>query len=559
MGLFKPASAKWGQPRTLVAAAARLRLNDRATLEGLQARRNSSLWQDEAWEYFDAIGEVKYAFGLVAAIVSRVRLFPAVVVDQDSAPVSVTDAIAIERPRGEGEAEGDESRLTPERGIDPRLAQDATEIMETFARTTSIPMLLSAAALNLQVAGECYLAAIGNGGWKIYSTSELVVTTDGSVSIRTSAGSASASMAGRTGIPVDPGSPVGRIWRPHPRFSGDADSSMKALRADCEELLLLDRMIRTTVRSRMNAGILFVPDALSVAARTPPADDPDLTEPEDTFESELMAAMTRPIADEQDASAVIPLLVRGPADLGKTISHLTMGRDVSTQLMDRAQKVLERILQGLDVPKEIVQGLQDVKYANALVINEGMYKATIEPMALLLSDSIADIMLRPMLKARGWGDEADRITVWYDPTEVVSKPDPAEAASQGFDRFLLSGDTWRQAHGFSDADAPDPEETARRLALEKSGIAPEVAQVLLEALLPELLGKAREENIAEGGGFPEELTQALGGPPGQPPAGTGPPTAEEAPAGALPPAAGPPGTGSNGAAPAPPPVPAGAV
>jgi hypothetical protein len=289
---------------------------------------------------------------------------------------------------------------------------------------------------------------------------------------------------------------------------------MKALRADCDELLLLDRMVRTTVRSRMNAGILFVPDALSVAARTPVAPmHPDDSEGEDVFESELMAAMVQPISDEQDASAVVPLLVRGPADLGDRIKHTALGRDVSMALMERAQKVLERILQGMDVPKEVVQGLQDVKYANALVINEGMYKATIEPMAVLLADALTEIVLRPILRAQGWSDaEVGRLTVWYDPSEVVSKPDPAQSASEGYDRYLLSGDSWRQAHGFSDADAPRSAEIARRVALEKTQVTPEIAQVLMEKLLPELFKAERDANIAQDGGMPDDLTTALSGP-----------------------------------------------
>jgi hypothetical protein len=317
------------------------------------------------------------------------------------------------------------------------------------------------------------------------------------------------------GAQIDPNTAlIGRIWRPHPRYSNDADSSMRALRAECEELLLLDRMIRSAARSRLSAGILFIPDTLSIATRSPvsPLDVAD--EPEDTFESELMAAMTQPIADEMDASSVVPMLIRGPADLGDKIRHTLLGRDVSATLMERSQAVMERLLQGLDVPKEIVQGLQDIKYSNALVINDGMYKATIEPMAVLLSDALTEIILRPMLRAKGWDDaDVGRITVWYDPSEIVSKPDPAESATAGFDRYLLSGDAWRQAHGFSDADAPRSGELARRVALEKTSVSPEVAQVLLEKLFPDLLNAERAQNVASDGGMPAELGQALSGEP----------------------------------------------
>jgi hypothetical protein len=101
------------------------------------------------------------------------------------------------------------------------------------------------------------------------------------------------------------------------------------------------------------------------------------------------------------------------------------------------------------------------------------------------------------------------MTIWYDPSEVVSKPDPAESATAGYDRFLLSGNAWRQAHGFSDADAPNGVEMARRVALEKTQVTPELAQILMEKLFPNLLKEERDTNIAEDGGFPSELSLAL--------------------------------------------------
>src|SRR5690242_21466329 len=46
---------------------------------------------------------------------------------------------------------------------------------------------------------------------------------------------------------------IGRIWRQHPHFSGEADASLRALIDDCDELLLLSKVIRSTGRARLNA------------------------------------------------------------------------------------------------------------------------------------------------------------------------------------------------------------------------------------------------------------------------------------------------------------------
>lgn len=47
--------------RPLTAAAQQVRVGDKGEFEQFKSRRsaNSSSWQEEAWEYYDAIGEIK--------------------------------------------------------------------------------------------------------------------------------------------------------------------------------------------------------------------------------------------------------------------------------------------------------------------------------------------------------------------------------------------------------------------------------------------------------------------------------------------------------------------
>jgi hypothetical protein len=222
---------------------------------------------------------------------------------------------------------------------------------------------------------------------------------------------------------------VGRIWRSHPRFSDEADSSLRGLLDLCAELLLLNRTFRATARSRLNAGALYLPDGLSVAAQGDPeypydSEDgigPGITaeEAEDEFEEQLIDAMTTPIRDEESASAVVPLIIRGPSELGDAIKQFKFERSFDPALAQRADRVLERIMQGLDVPKDVITGLANVKYSNALQIDESLYKAHIEPLMLLIVDALTVVYLRPYLTANGYTEEeVSRITVWYDPSAV---------------------------------------------------------------------------------------------------------------------------------------------
>ena len=476
MGLFRsetPAEpARFSVPRALTASAQKISLNDvnqaRQISERFSAANN---WQDLAWYYYDSIGEIKYAYSQVGKIMSRIRLYAAYVADKNAAPV----------PMGEVENE-----------LAADLVKAAEEFIEDLTNDNGATNLMSAGALNLQVTGECYLGNIQESdapGWNVFSTSELRVGVDGNWSYRPL--QTSGTVIGRT---VDKTrASVGRIWLPHPRYHLEADSSMRALLSDCEELLLLNRMTSAIAKSRLNAGVLFLPDALTVAATSPEVNGVDIDENEDTLEQMLIDSMVEPIRDIDSGSAVVPLMLRGPSDMGEYIKYFDIGRDVPTQLVSRTEQVKDRIMNGLDVPKEIIEGLAGVKYSNAMVISESMYKATIEPMAVLMADAITAVYLKPMLRAKGYSDsDLKKVVVWYDPSEVVTRPDPSASANEGFDRKLISGRSWRVAHGFSESDAPDEEELALRLALEKAQMPQEMSAGLLRKMFPNIFGAPGE-------------------------------------------------------------------
>ena len=524
----------YNAPRPITAAATQVKMGDRAEADMFKQRRNagSSMWQSEAWEYYDAIGEIKYAFNLVASVVSRIRLYPAVVSDPSEAPSPIRNVEEYDQ-RLVAAAERAIARLDSAYGGQAGLLKDA--------------------ALNLQVTGECYLTQvperIGSGlpeSWDIRSVDEINTDAKGNYIItprrELKIGAATSGKPGVIGLPK--GAFIGRIWRAHPRFSEEADSSLRGVLDLCSELLLLNRTFRATARSRLNAGALYLPDGLSVAA-TPdpdyPYDDADgiYSEPtpeevEDEFEDQLIDAMTTPIKDEDSASAVVPLIIRGPAELGDKIKQFKFERSFDPALAARSDRVLERIMQGIDVPKDIVTGLANVKYSNALQIDESLYKAHIEPMMLLIADALTVVYLRPYLLANGFTEaDVDRIVVWYDPSLVATRNDRAADADSGFEKMAISFETWRRAHGFAEAEAPSPTEVALRLLVEKGMITPELTEAMLGVVAPDVMEKIRSAaQAANPAPLPEGLDQML---QGAPVGGEAPAPAPEAPVEEAPP------------------------
>jgi hypothetical protein len=507
-----PTPIPYNFPRSLTAAAAQVKVNDKGEFEQFKARRNasSSSWQQEAWEYYDAIGEIKYAFNLVSSVVSRIRIYAAAIDEPSQAPVAIHES----------------------RSVDSSLASASDRALSRLSSAYGgQPGLLRDAALNLLVAGECYLVQIparpGTGepeSWDIRSVDEVIADARGNYNIigrREQAAGGGSTSASTSALRLSNKAFVGRIWRSHPRYSDEADSSLRGLLDLCAELLLLNRTFRATARSRLNAGALYLPDGLSVAAQG----DPDYPfdsedgigasytpeEAEDEFEEQLIDAMTTPIRDEESASAVVPLIIRGPAELGDAIKQFKFERSFDPQLAERSDRVLERILQGLDVPKDVVTGLANVKYSNALQIDEALYKAHIEPLMLLLVDALTVVYLRPYLIANGYPEaDVNRITVWYDASAVSTRNDRAMDANEGFDRYAVSMDTWRRAHGFSDQDAPTPEELTIRLLRERAVFTPDMTEALLSAIAPNMMNAVREaQQSSTENPLPPEVEQVL--------------------------------------------------
>ena len=526
-GIIRAEPAAFNSVRPLTAAAVQVKMGDKNEAEQFKARRQSasSSWQAEAWEYYDAIGEVKYAFNLVASVISRIRLYAAVVDDPSQAPVPLEKSSTVS-PELAAAAQRAIGRLDSAYGGQAGLLKDA--------------------ALNLQVTGECYLVQIPERigsqipeSWDVRSVDELQIDSKGNYlinPIRDVGGSSSSSIS-KSAIRLPADAFIGRIWKAHPRYSMESDSSLRGLLDLCAELLLLNRTFRATARSRLNAGALYLPDGLSVAA-SPDPDYPydengeyneqyNTEEAADDFEDQLIDAMTTPIKDEDSASAVVPLIIRGPAELGDKIKQFKFERSFDDSLVARADRVLDRIMQGLDVPKDVVTGLANVKYSNALQIDEALYKAHIEPLMLLIVDALTVVYLRPYLTSIGYSEaDVQRVNVWYDPSLVATRNDRASDADAGFDKMAVSFDTWRRAHGFSDQDAPNPTELALRLIINKGAITPELTEQMLKAVAPELNDLIRTASQAANvAPISPELDQLLEG--GEP---TAPPVAETAPA-----------------------------
>jgi hypothetical protein len=299
--------------------------------------------------------------------------------------------------------------------------------------------------------------------WEFLSTDELRPTGAGSFT-RFKAPSLNASEIDLTNDdnwePVEDTAVAYRFWRRHPRYSALADAPMRGVLDICEELLLLTMAIRARAVSRVSgAGILAVPSELSPPPLKPEGDENPL---EDPFIEDLAEAMIQPIKDPGNASAVVPFVVRGPAEYLEKLRHIELS-DPSKLYPETGLRTecIRRIAIGLDMPPEALIGTEDSNHWTAWSIDEQTWKAHLQPVAQGLVDDLTAAYLRPAMAADGIPN-AQEYVVAYDASAVINHPDRTTDAKDLWDRLAISDQALRDAAGFEEDDAPDEEEWLRR-------------------------------------------------------------------------------------------------
>ena len=494
--------APYAAPRPITAAASRVSIKTKSDRDAIYRKRSDLSWQEEAWFYYDAVGEIKHGALLVGSLLSRVKIF-AGYVESDDAPPTTLSAI---------------------NDLPENLKEASREAIAMLGSGPGgISGLLRDAAINIFISGEFYLVqhrarpgSYEGDYWQIHSVEEVVLPSQTSkepIYIRPHRNAPKS-----TYEPLPRSAFVARIWRTHPRFSIQADSSLLGILELLEELLLLSKTSRATIKSRLNNGLLLVPDTISIAyASEEEGDDP---EDHGEFEEDLAQQLIEPIADESSASAVVPVIIRGPAAELEKIRHISISRTFDEKHVEQTKSVLERILSSLELPKEAVSGLGTAKYNTASTIEDSLVRNYLEPLILMLADALTTVYLRPVLRAMGFPEkDISRIVVWYDPGAIIAKPSKADAADRGLEYGTISKPAWRRAYGFGESDAPTELEIAQDMAVKRGALSEPVTEALLRTLMPSILEQVDRAMQQQAGDVGQVLDQIEGGEipePGQP-------------------------------------------
>lgn len=476
-----------GDPETQLAGSAVLAsaaLVSKERVRSVVGARHTD-WQQDAWDLYDTVSELRFGVSWLANACSRARLYVGRIdPDGSSDPVPIS---------GNTEQDQfDEQDLTTQQ-VNTLLAP----LEELGGGQLGQSEMLRRLAIHLNIPGESYLIGYDDPEthqrqWVIASSDELTSSGSG-IKLQMP------DMANHQ-IEIDPeNSTILRIWRPHPRLAYQPDSPLVALRQPLRELVDVSAHITATAESRLaGAGVLFVPDELT----TPAPAQSEGANPlhADPFTASLIEAMAAPLKNRDSASAVVPLVVRGPAEAGSALQHISFSTDFDDRAQGIRESAIRRVATGMDMPPEVLLGMGESNHWSAWQVEESAIKLHIEPLLGLICDALTQHFFQPVLKKMGFA-QASSYAIWYDTTDLTLRPNRAPEAMQAYEQGLISEAATRRELGFSEEDAPSQEDRDRALVVQIVGSAPSLAPSLLPLVgitIPETeAAEAVAEEVAE--------------------------------------------------------------
>lgn len=493
---------------SLLAAAVRLtssNVGKRATRGRASSDGN---WQEDAWEMYDLVGEVRFITNLLANQMSKARFYVGTIADNPTdPPVPTEDETLKQALEAIGDGPSGFTQLIKRLGINLQIPGDAY--------LCGIPKWLLPRS-TAQRPEEGAAIVLDDLEWHALSVTEVSLDND---DIKISLGEATEE---KVEANVDDLFAI-RVWNPHPRRFWEADSATRSSLPVLRELVGLTMHISAQIDSRLaGAGVLLAPASAAAAVKRMmqlPEDGP-----EDPFTDSLIQSMMTPIQDRSNASAYVPLVWTVPDASEPHFRFMSFAKELDSQAKEMRDESIRRYALGADAPAELLLGMGGMNHWGAWLVQEDTVRAHLEPPVALIADAITVQYIRPIMRDLGsYSDEQiDNTLVWYEVDHLIVKANQREDADKAHAAGVISDEAYRDALGFGEEDAPPAAaevDQAVQTALDMVKQAPSLAQ---DPGLPALVEQLR----AILNGTPTPAAQAA-------PAVEEPP-AEERPGGALP-------------------------
>jgi hypothetical protein len=431
-----PESVK--RPRALLAAAMPLEgVNGRAAWN---ASSGDAGWQNQAWYFYDSVGELWFAFNWLASAVSRATLYAAEI-DPDTGLVT--------GPTEDARAQAVAAQILG--GADDR------------------PQLQSTMALHWQVSGETYILILPQGAG---TPDRWLTLSRRGMKIQGTTWSYKDPLTGVWTKLVEGTDRVIRIWSPHPAEQTHAHSAMRPAIPILTEIEKASQNIIARLDSRLAGnGLYFLPQEMDFAT----ADGEEAST--QTLMDQLTNASEMSISEPGHASAHVPIFVQVPGEYVEAAAngHVDLATAMDGEVAGTREAALTRLGRTLEMSREIAMGqMSESNHWTGWQIEESTYKIHLEPFLLKFGMALVKEYYRPALAAMG-ETNPDRFVLAWDITEVVARPDDTENDKYMWEQRLVSDDYLRSKMGVPDDAIPNDEEVFLRRLEDAVKIAPTLA------------------------------------------------------------------------------------
>jgi len=437
-------------------------------------------WQQEAWGYYENLGEFNYGVEWFGEALSRIRLNVAKVSPGGDEPEPVTSG-------------------------------PAADLIESLAGgTDGQSQLLRSFGVQLSVPGDCYLVGrevtdedlyLGttldampddnNRVWTVQPTQTLQPGSRGVVRdamSRIFGGRGPDAGRNERGwrmqvdealwIDLPHESLVTRVWDRNERLPWRASSPARAALPIMREIDMYNRHIMATLISRVALnGLLLIPEEVTLPA------NPNYEDAADPFVAELIDIMKNAIQNPGTAVAAAPLPLRVPAEMIEKFRHFTFATPMDEKIWQARDGAIRRLATTLNLPQEVLTGMGDVNHWSAWQLTEDAIKIHIAPKVEIVTRCLTLGFLWPMLRGSNQQlktKKGERLIVWYDTSELTQRPDKSDVAVQLRGLHAITDTALRRETGFDEADTPSDDELERQILTDLAVQPPTAAQALKE-------------------------------------------------------------------------------
>lgn len=402
-------------------------------------------WQQQAWFFYDVVGEFEYVANWVGNMLSRARLYPA----KDGK--EITSGPAFEA------------------------------VAELFGSDQGKADALRTMGINYTVPGESYIFAYTAEGEE---EREWLVASPQSVTSR---------MKNKTKVWIVEGDEIPekdllvfRTFQKHPRFLKQATSPARAALPSLNEIYRLTQHIDAQISSRLaSAGILLLPNEMTFkSSSSKEGDNIQNDSKADDFVKELTQVMSTSINNRADPSALVPIVVTADGEYLDKPRLLQFWSELDAKANEMRSEAVRRLGLALDVPPEILTGTGDVSHWQAWGVDEASVKAHTEPLLNRICHDLTKGFLRHAIKGEDGVDDVSEYSIMADTADMRLRPNRSKEAFELFDRGQLTVAALLRETGF------DPKDDAPQDAEAKTWLLRKIAS---GSATPEMVASAAEQ------------------------------------------------------------------